>query len=129
MKLFLSLIFLCTSLFLQADFEVHTSSGIVDGYKKNRVVFWEDIPYALPPIGELRWKAPRELNSQKSLVQRKDNNYCVQRPSSLGGPGGEGAMVGTEDCLYLDITGPSKKINLIYCQLCFGFMEVAIRQD
>ena len=109
MKLFSSLIFLCTSLFLQADFEVHTSSGIVDGYKKNRVVFWEDIPYALPPIGELRWKAPRELNSQKSLVQRKDNNYCVQRPSSLGGPGGEGAMVGTEDCLYLDITGPSKK--------------------
>ncbi len=107
-KLLINLFFCSISLFLQADYEVQTSSGIVDGYKKNRVIHWDDIPYALPPIGELRWKAPREFNIQKNLIQKKDNNYCVQRPSSLGGPGGEGAMVGTEDCLYLDITGPSK---------------------
>ena len=108
LKLFLSLILLSMSLISEADYEVQTSSGIVDGYKKNRVIHWDDIPYALPPIGELRWKAPREFNNEKNLIKKRDNNYCVQRPSSLGGPGGEGAMVGTEDCLYLDVSGPSK---------------------
>ena len=96
------------SLTSHADYNVQTSSGIVDGYIKNRVIHWDDIPYALPPIGELRWKAPREFNNKENLIKKKDNNYCVQRPSSLGGPGGEGAMVGTEDCLYLDVSGPSK---------------------
>tara|TARA_B100000963_G_scaffold81427_1_gene69296 strand:+ start:119 stop:1864 length:1746 start_codon:yes stop_codon:yes gene_type:complete len=97
------------SLISHADYKVQTSSGTVDGYKKNRVIHWDDIPYALPPINELRWKAPREFSNQKNLIQKKDNNYCVQRPSSLGGPGGEGVMVGTEDCLYLDISSPSRR--------------------
>ena len=91
-----------------ADYEVQTSSGIVDGFKKNRVIYWEDIPHALPPIGEFRWIAPRDLIIRGNSIQIIDNNYCVQRPSTLGGPGGEGAMVGTEDCLYLDVSGPSK---------------------
>ena len=44
----------------------------------------------------------------------KDGNYCVQRPSSLGGPGGSGPFVGTEDCLYLDISAPlNKTTNLL----------------
>jgi len=107
-------ILLNISFISHADYEVQTSSGIVDGYKKNRVIYWDDIPYALPPIGELRWKAPQDFIDRKNSIQKRDDNYCVQRPSSLGGPGGEGAMVGTEDCLYLDITGPSKnKSNLL----------------
>jgi len=107
-KYLISSIFLSTSLVLFADYEVQTSSGIVDGYKKNRVIHWDDIPYASPPVGELRWKAPRDFIDKKNLIEKKDDNYCVQRPSSLGGPGGDGVMVGTEDCLYLDISGPSK---------------------
>ena len=92
-----------------ADYEVRTSSGISDGYKKGRVINWDDIPYAQPPIKELRWKAPREISNPKNRIIAKEDNYCVQRPSSLGGPGGEGIYVGTEDCLYLDIVAPAKK--------------------
>ena len=88
---------------------VETSSGIVDGYKKGRVLYWDDIPYAKPPIDQLRWKAPRTINNSKNIITPKENNYCVQRPSSLGGPGGEGLYVGTEDCLYLDISAPARK--------------------
>jgi para-nitrobenzyl esterase len=89
--------------------EVETSSGLTQGYKKGGVVYWDDIPYAEPPIGELRWKAPREITNNKNIILPKDNNYCVQRPSSLGGPGGNGLFVGTEDCLYLDIQAPAKR--------------------
>ena len=97
------------SFFAHAEIEVETSSGIVDGYKKGRVIYWDDIPYAKPPIGQLRWKAPRTINNTKNIILPKENNYCVQRPSSLGGPGGEGLFVGTEDCLYLDISAPVRK--------------------
>ena len=92
-----------------SDNEVKTSSGIVDGYKKGRVLYWDDIPYAKPPIGKLRWKAPRVINDPDKIILPKKENYCVQRPSTLGGPGGEGLYVGTEDCLYLDVSAPSKK--------------------
>ena len=33
-----------------------SSSGIVKGYLKNNVIHWDDIPYAKPPIGDLRWR-------------------------------------------------------------------------
>ena len=101
--------FLMISFFAYAEIEIETSSGIVDGYKKGRVIYWDDIPYAKPPIDELRWKAPRTINNSKNIILPKNNNYCVQRPSSLGGPGGEGLFVGTEDCLYLDISAPVRK--------------------
>jgi para-nitrobenzyl esterase len=100
---------LITPLIANAESIVETSSGIVDGYKKGRVLYWDDIPYAKPPIDELRWKAPRTINNSKNIISPKENNYCVQRPSSLGGPGGEGLYVGTEDCLYLDISAPVRK--------------------
>ena len=97
-----------------ADFEVTTNSGIAQGYKKNNIVYWDDIPYAKPPINELRWKAPRPINQPQKLILPKDNNFCVQRPSSLGGVSGDGIYVGTEDCLYLDVVAPAdKKLELM----------------
>ena len=72
---------------------------------------WDDIPYAKPPINNLRWKAPRKIYSPENIITSKEDNFCVQRPSNLGGPGGEGDFIGTEDCLYLDILSPSKRNN------------------
>ena len=112
-KLLLTLILAFCSYAALADFVVETSSGIVDGYKKNRAIYWDDIPYAKPPVGNLRWKAPRKIINSKIEIISKDDNFCVQRPSSLGGADGDGPFVGSEDCLYLDITAPAKtKSNL-----------------
>ena len=94
-------------LFAINDVAIETSSGTVYGVKKNKVIFYEDIPYAQPPIGELRWKAPRTLISS-SLIKPKEDNFCIQRPSNLGGVDGDGFFVGNEDCLYLDIHTPKK---------------------
>ena len=58
------------------------------------------------------------------VINDKKNNFCVQRPSSLGGASGEGDFVGTEDCLYLDIRKPKTQIKTY--QLCFGYMVVVI---
>jgi para-nitrobenzyl esterase len=86
---------------------VKTDSGITYGYVKNGTVNWDDIPYALPPINNLRWKAPRKIKITSQIIQPKENNFCVQQPSGMGGRDGEGWFSGTEDCLYLDIKVPN----------------------
>ena len=88
---------------------VSTSSGKVQGYIKNKVINYDDIPYAKPPVGDLRWKAPREILDSDEVIKSKDNNFCIQEPSSMGGVQGEGILVGSEDCLYLDIKIPKNK--------------------
>ena len=90
---------------------VSTSSGKVQGYLENKVINYDDIPYAKPPIGDLRWKAPREILNIDGVIKNQDNNFCIQEPSSMGGAPGEGILTGSEDCLYLDIKTPKKKFS------------------
>tara|TARA_E500000081_G_C6121442_1_gene348184 strand:+ start:108 stop:1898 length:1791 start_codon:yes stop_codon:yes gene_type:complete len=93
------------------DLTIYTSSGITEGNVKNRVIKWNDIPYAKPPIGDLRWKAPRNILQDNNIIRQKDNNFCIQRTSILGGSSqfSDDDISGTEDCLYLDIYAPKKK--------------------
>ena len=93
----------------EVDGYISTSSGKVQGYLENKVINYDDIPYAQPPVGNLRWKAPREALDTNAIIKRKDNNFCIQEPSSMGGAPGEGILTGSEDCLYLDIKTPNKK--------------------
>ena len=109
MKYFLNFLLLCFAFSLYAsENNITTSSGKVSAQNKKGVLFFEDIPYAEPPVGYLRWKAPREIKSNETDIKPKKDNYCVQRPSNLGGIDSDGDFVGTEDCLYLDIHKPKK---------------------
>ena len=88
---------------------IKTSSGVVQGETHGRladVVAWSDIPFAQPPVGDLRWRAPRALIAPDKIISPKGNTACVQKASSYGGVEGEG-IVGSEDCLYLDIKAPA----------------------
>ncbi len=93
------------------ELKVTTSSGTTEGISKNNVIIWSDIPYAQPPIGDLRWKAPRKIKSNTNFIHPKNNNFCIQRTSNLGGSSqfSDELISGTEDCLYLDIYAPQKK--------------------
>ncbi len=95
------------------ELTINTSSGKVIGFSDGGVISWNDIPYAQPPIGELRWKAPRKIQNNDKYIKQKDNNFCIQRTSSLGGSAqfSDKEISGTEDCLYLDIFAPSGAYN------------------
>ena len=111
-KIFLS--FLLLSIYLHADENaIKTSSGLVQSSIIRNVHVWEDIPYAMPPVGDLRWKAPRKIVESNSIIEQKNNNFCVQKTSSLGGSSQftKETISGSEDCLYLDITAPKKSNN------------------
>ncbi len=95
------------------NYQISTSSGLTEGIKKNKVIVWEDIPYAQPPINNLRWKAPRKIIENSVKIKPKNGNFCIQRTSSLGGSSqySNEFISGSEDCLYLDIYSPSNNTN------------------
>jgi len=103
---------LCSNITFANDLNISTTSGISSGFQINRVNNWDDIPYAQPPVGDLRWKAPQEIFSNELIVPRVDN-FCVQKPSGMGGSefDGDEFFSGSEDCLYLDIKAPKTKSN------------------
>lgn len=73
------------------------------------------IPYAQPPIGELRWRPPQPLPAREVPLHAFDFGMpAAQNPSALfeiRGPNGE--LPESEDCLYLNIFAPplSKQSN------------------
>jgi para-nitrobenzyl esterase len=95
---------------LENSLTISTSSGVSQGALSKNVVTWEDIPYAIPPVGNLRWKAPRSLISPEAVIKPQQNNGCLQEASIYAGIQGEG-IVGHEDCLYLDIKAPVNNLN------------------
>jgi hypothetical protein len=73
---------------------------------------WLGLPYALPPTGSLRFKAPVPVPRASSATKDASEfgNACPQRPGNLGAPM-------SEDCLFLNvqhgpITNPSAKLNI-----------------
>ncbi|WP_317930026.1 carboxylesterase/lipase family protein [Halioxenophilus sp. WMMB6] len=66
---------------------------------------WMGIPFAEPPLGDLRWRAPQPpLPWRGTLAAVKQPSMCSQiLPFKLGG----GPIpYGDEDCLYLDVWSP-----------------------
>ena len=104
-------LFSCTGMNATKDTgPINTSTGVIQGLVKNQVISWEDIPYAQPPVGNLRWRAPRPFEDQDKTILARDNNGCLQESSIYAGIVGEG-IVGQEDCLYLDIQAPENSLN------------------
>ena len=79
-------------------------SGEIIGIQGNNDVHaWLGIPYAKPPLGELRWKAPRLVEPwQERREVLAIANRCTQLPIIPGDPG----PIGAEDCLYLNVWSP-----------------------
>lgn len=74
----------------------------------NGAFTWLGIPFAQPPVGELRWRAPRPLDAwETSLLAGSFGSPCVQLPVDMPGSGIDpNADYGDEDCLYLNIYAP-----------------------
>ena len=76
---------------------------------------WYGIPYAKPPVGERRWKAPRDFEfSSNTFDATKLPNRCVQVSNfydELITGQKEGTIFGSEDCLYLNVFAPADSFN------------------
>jgi len=86
-------------------------AGAVRGVREGDTHFFRAIPYALPPIGELRWRAPKPMPRWSGVrAAEKAGVACVQPPMG-GGPYDHGLKLMDEDCLTLDVTAPANARN------------------
>ncbi|QBK06375.1 carboxylesterase/lipase family protein [Hylemonella gracilis] len=99
-----------------------TSVGSVLGVDQSAsegLYSWKGVPYAQPPVGALRWKAPADPQAWASVRRTQAFGPACVQTGRLYGPGlnnrydatiGDtlGKTVGSEDCLYLNIWQPSK---------------------
>jgi para-nitrobenzyl esterase len=83
---------------------VHVESGAIQGVEANGLSIYKGIPYATPPLGELRWREPQPVRAWQGV--RKATTFapaCMQTGVSMPG---ETPPAVNEDCLYLNIWAP-----------------------
>ncbi len=92
---------------------IKTENGLVSGYKNGEISIFKGIPFAQPPVGELRWKAPQPVKNWTGIL--KCNRFSASPMQNKPVP----FMMWTEefitppenlseDCLYLNIWTPAK---------------------
>src|SRR5690349_5499402 len=106
MRLLSVIIFLAALLPLPAAIPepVRTENGLVSGVAgaSPEVHVFEGIPFAAPPVGELRWRAPRpSANWEGVRSADKFSALCMQRRPNTSANGAESKI--SEDCLYLNV--------------------------
>lgn len=73
---------------------------------ENNTFVWKGIPFAQPPVGDLRWKAPLDVSAWDGTLEAiQFKSACFQGSSRIQGDT-EGQWSGSEDCLYLNIWTP-----------------------
>ena len=111
---------------------VTTNFGVVKGYAQDDGTWaWKGIPYAKPPVGALRWKAPqdpdpwtdvREATYQCSECTQKAIDKFLRPLSNFKG---------SEDCLYLDVYRPRTDTSESsrFCMDSWGFQLSELGQN
>jgi para-nitrobenzyl esterase len=83
--------------------EARVTGGAVSGVAENGIAIFKGIPFAAPPTGNLRWKAPAPVTPWSGVRKAEAfANACMQPPNSQGNT----APV-SEDCLYLNVWTPA----------------------
>lgn len=79
------------------------NTGIVEGFTRDGVSSWRSIPYARPPLGRLRFRAPRPVEPWPGVRYCHGFAYCApqERKYTLLGVGKFQPM--SEDCLTLNV--------------------------
>lgn len=89
---------------------VQTASGAVQGFDNSTVYSYRGIPYAAPPVGDLRWAPPASVEPwTDTLDATSPGNICQQE--AFGGlpiPG----FSPNEDCLVLNVDTPAEGSDL-----------------
>lgn len=86
-----------------ANTTVRTDAGLVRGAETAGVRTFQGIPYARPPIGDLRWRPPQPPQPWQGVrAATAPSRAC---PQQSGTPGSEPNT--SEDCLYLNVTTPA----------------------
>ncbi len=109
-KLLLSIAFLLSGMGIMAQTQVTTAEGILEGKDLSGITVFKGIPFAAPPVGNLRWKAPQPVQKWQGVREAKEfGPNPMQEP--IFGDMNFGTKKYSEDCLYLNIWTPAKTMK------------------
>jgi para-nitrobenzyl esterase len=80
--------------------QVKIKDGILQGTIEGSLKVFKGIPFAAPPVGNLRWRAPQPVEKWKGVKQATE---FAPAPMQGGNP----PSGKSEDCLYLNIWSPA----------------------
>lgn len=83
---------------------VKVEGGMVQGTSEDGLTVYKGIPFAAPPVGDLRWRAPRPVAQWEGVRQAAKFG-----PSPIQGARNAPGM--SEDCLYLNVWTPAKSAS------------------
>ena len=83
--------------------KVKVEGGWIQGTVTDGLAIYKGIPFAAPPVGDLRWKAPQPVQKWEGV---KDATKFGPGPMQNGNPSDY-----SEDCLYLNVWSPAKSAN------------------
>jgi len=85
-----------------ASASVKVDGGLVQGVHEDGLTVYKGIPFAAPPVGDLRWRAPQPAPEWSGVLEA--DRFAPGCVPSMG----EGPPSGTsEDCLYLNVWTPA----------------------
>ncbi|WP_025864161.1 carboxylesterase/lipase family protein [Prolixibacter bellariivorans] len=84
--------------------QVRVEQGILQGTVTDSLTIFKGIPFAAPPVGDLRWKAPQPAAKWEGV--REATKFAPAPMQAGNPPSGK-----SEDCLYLNVWTPAKSAN------------------
>src|SRR6185437_7739547 len=90
--------------------QVHIRTGVLQGIvdASSGVTAYKGIPYAQPPVGDLRWRPPVPASPWKGVRDAREFwHACLQPPSQPTNLYFNGMASTSEDCLTLNVWAPA----------------------
>lgn len=95
---------------MAANGNVKVEGGLISGTVVEGVRSYKGIPFAAPPVGDLRWKAPQPVVAWEGV--RKCDDFgpdCPQAPYPASSIYASPPRKQSEDCLYLNVWTTAKQ--------------------
>ncbi|MGK8555266.1 carboxylesterase/lipase family protein [Nocardia gipuzkoensis] len=90
-----------------ATTDIATADGVVRGRRGRRVFRWRSIPYAAPPVGDLRFRAPRPVQPWSGVRSATEFTSAAMQHRSGARIGPRAYQPTSEDALTLNVTAPA----------------------
>jgi para-nitrobenzyl esterase len=104
------------------DLRVQTASGIVEGVQETSGVrSFKGIPYAMPPVGNLRWREPQPIQQSWKGIYKADHFGPRAMQTPIFGDMNFRSDGVSENCLYLNVWAPKQKTKALLPVLVYFY--------
>lgn len=92
----------------EIEITVDSPAGKLEGLTSGSLHIFKGIPYAMPPVGQARWKAPEPMPRWDGVKMAKEfGSACIQPSRKVASIYANDISPSSEDCLTLNIWAPA----------------------